>query len=364
MSITDDTSDVTVSHASSARRSSLRLTVRRIFMRPEAAAAAGFVALFVAFSLTSDLFFDKITFISITNIVAELGIVAIGVTLLMIGGHFDLSTGAVLGITSYIVVFLTKEVGFPPALAFAGALVFASALGLINGLLVVKTGLHSFIITLGTMYIYRGLLTAWSGGFPISVEMQEPMRSIVSGPLLGGFRMSTLWFLIAVVAATWLLLRTRLGNWIYALGQSPEVARNLGVPTQSLGVGLFAICSFTAGIAGCIQVARFQSVDALRGEGMELLAIAVTVIGGTLLTGGYGSVVGTMFGALIFGTVQVGLVLIGAPGYYFKTLVGATLVGAVLVNTWVQRRVARMRTPQEELQAQEASVEQMEVEES
>jgi len=239
----------------------------------------------------------------------------------------------VLGISSYVVVYCIDSLGLPTGLAFIGAFLFAMFLGLINGLLVVKTGLHSFIVTLGTMLVYRGLLTAWSGGFPVSTEISEPLRSIVVGPLLGGFRMSLLWFLVAVAAATFLLLRTRMGNWVYAIGQNPQAARNLGVPVARTSIILFMLASLGAGAAGVIQIARFQSVDALRGEGTELLAIAITVIGGTLLTGGYGSAIGAMFGAFIFGTVQVGLVLVGAPGFYFKTLVGVTLVAAVLINT-------------------------------
>jgi simple sugar transport system permease protein len=289
---------------------------------------------FIGFSLASPLFLTKETFISITNLVAELGILSVGVTLLMISGHIDLSVGAVLGITSYVVAYLSNQLGLPTGVAMIGAILFAVFLGLINGMLVVKTGLHSFIVTLGTMLVYRGLLTAWSGGFPVETEIAEPLRSIVSGPILGGFRMSLLWFLLAVVGVTIFLLRTRTGNWIYAIGQNPQAARNLGVPVARTSIILFMLASVGAGAAGVMQVSRFQSVDALRGEGTELLAIAITVIGGTLLTGGYGSAIGAMFGAFIFGMVQVGLVLVGAPGFYFKTLVGVTLVAAVLINTW------------------------------
>jgi simple sugar transport system permease protein len=305
--------------------------LRSLLLRPETAAAAACVIILIGFSVSSPLFLTKESFISITNLVAELGIISVGVTMLMIGGHIDLSVGAVVGISSYMAVHLTAT-GLPAPLAFSGALAFSGLLGLINGFIVVRTGLSSFIVTLGTMNVFRGLLTAWTGGFPVSAKIGEPMRSIISGPLLGGFRMSLVWYAILVAAATFTLLRTRFGNWSFAIGQNPDAARNLGVPVQRTTVALFIICSVCAGLAGIIQVARFQSVDALRGEGSELLAIAITVIGGTLLTGGYGSVIGSMFGALIFGMVQVGLVLVGAPGYYFKTLVGATLVGAVLVN--------------------------------
>jgi len=308
--------------------------LRSLLLRAETAAVAGLLVVLVGFSFASPLFLAKESFISITNLVAELGILAVGVTLLMIGGHIDLSVGAVLGISSYVVVFLSDTAGLPTWVAFIGAMAFAMFLGFINGLLVLKTGLHSFIVTLGTMLIFRGLLSAWTGGFPVEVEISEPWRSIVVGPLLGGFRMSVLWFFVAVVGATLLLLRTRTGNWIYAIGQNLNAARNLGVPVERTSMLLFMLASAGAGAAGILQVARFQSVDALRGDGTELQAIAITVIGGTLLTGGYGSAIGAMFGAFIFGSVQVGLVLVGAPGYYFNTFVGITLVGAVLINTW------------------------------
>lgn len=317
--------------------------LRRVLLRPEAAAAGGTLAIFIGFSLASDLFLTHLTFVSITNVVAELGIVSIGITLLMIGGQFDLSIGSVIGLSSYAAVHLANQWGFPPVAAFVGAVLFATLLGTINGLIVVTTRLHSFIVTLGTMMIYRGLLTAWTSGFPESVEIPEPMQSILSGPILAGFRMSLLWFLLAVAAGTWLLLRTRMGNWIFAIGQSRDAARNLGIPVDRLTIKLFALTSMMGGLAGVVQVARYQSVDAMRGEGVELNAIAVTVIGGTLLTGGYGSVIGTMFGALIYGMVQQGLVLIGAPGFYFKTLVGVMLVAAVLVNTMVIRHLTRQK---------------------
>lgn len=309
--------------------------------------------MFVGFSLATPLFLTKESFISITNLVAELGIMAVGVTLLLICGHIDLSVGAVLGVTSFIVVFVSQDLGLPVSVAFVAALATAMLLGLINGLLVVRTGIHSFIITLGTMMVYRGLLAAVTGGFPKTTEIGEPLASIVSGPLLWGFRMSLVWFVLAVIAATFLLLRTRLGNWIYAIGQSPNAALELGVPVQRTTILMFVLSAACAGIAGIVQVARFQSIDALRGEGSELSVIAIAVIGGTLITGGYGSAIGAMFGALIFGMVQVGLVLVGAPGYFFKTLVGLTLVGAVLVNTTFTKYLAsasigrKARTPLE-----------------
>ena len=142
-----------------------------------------------------------------------------------------------------------------------------------------------------------------------------------------------LWFFAIGALGTFLLTRTRFGNWIQARGQNEQAARNLGVPVDRVTIFLFMLTSALAAVAGVIQVARFASVDALRGEGMELQAVAVTVIGGTLLSGGYGSVIGTILGAITFGMIQVGLVLAGAPGHFFRTLTGLIVVAAVILNT-------------------------------
>jgi simple sugar transport system permease protein len=155
--------------------------------------------------------------------------------------------------------------------------------------------------------------------------------------------MSMLWFFVIGALGTFLLLRTRFGNWVQARGQNEQAARNLGVPVDRVTLVLFMLASSLAAVAGVIQVARFSSVDALRGEGIELQAVAVTVIGGTLLSGGYGSVIGTMLGAITFGMIQVGLVLAGAPGHFFRTLTGLIVVAAVILNTTVARRLASSR---------------------
>src|SRR5208337_4378140 len=207
--------------------------------------------------LSPGLFPTKETYISVMSVAAELGILSIGVTLLMIGGHFDLSVGAVLGLTSYVAVALMRDYRLPPIVAGPAAVGAGAALGVLNGAIVVRFRIH--------------------------------------------------WFLVIGALGTFLLLRTRFGNWIQARGQNEQAARNLGVPVDRTTVALFALTSALAAVVGIIQVARFSSVDALRGEGMELQAVAVTVIGGTLLSGGYGSVIGTVLGAVTFGMIQVGL---------------------------------------------------------
>jgi simple sugar transport system permease protein len=317
---------------------------RRFMLRPETTALAAVIALFIIFSILSPgLFPTKETYISVMSVAAELGILSIGVTLLMIGGHFDLSVGAVLGLTSYVAVALMRDYRLPPIVAGPAAVGAGAALGVLNGTIVVRFRIHSFVVTLGTMLIWRGVLIALTGGFPMTVTIPPGFKAIMASQLLDGFRMSMLWFLVIGALGTFLLLRTRFGNWIQARGQNEQAARNLGVPVDRTTVALFALTSALAAVVGIIQVARFSSVDALRGEGMELQAVAVTVIGGTLLSGGYGSVIGTVLGAVTFGMIQVGLVLAGAPGHFFRTLTGLIVVGAVILNTDVARRMARSR---------------------
>jgi simple sugar transport system permease protein len=318
--------------------------VRRLMLRPEATSLAAVVILFGVFTLLNpQLFPEKLTYISVMAVASELGIVSIGVTLLMIGGHFDLSVGAVLGLSSYVAVLLMRDYGMPPVVAGPAAVAVGAALGAINGAIVVKFRIHSFVVTLGTMLIWRGVVIALTGGFPLTAAIPAEFKAIMSGPLLDGFRMSMLWFFVIGALGTFLLSRTRFGNWVQARGQNEQAARNLGVPVDRVTIILFTLTSALGAVSGVIQVARFSSVDALRGEGMELQAVAVTVIGGTLLSGGYGSVIGTILGSITFGMIQVGLVLAGAPGHFFKTLTGAIVVGAVILNTSVARRMARSR---------------------
>jgi simple sugar transport system permease protein len=332
----------------SGARLSRRLVIgeaaRRLMLRPESTSLAAAVILFIAFTILSpDLFPYKLTYISFMSVAAELGIVSIGVTLLMIGGHFDLSVGAVLGLCSYVCVVLMRDFGLPSIVAALLAVAVGAALGAVNGALVVRFRIHSFVVTLGTMLIWRGVVIALTGGFPVMVPIPPGFKDIMSGPLLDGFKMSMLWFFAIGALGTFLLARTRFGNWVQARGQNEQAARNLGVPVDRVTITLFMLTSALAAVTGVIQVARFSSVDALRGEGIELQAVAVTVIGGTLLSGGYGSVIGTILGSITFGMIQVGLVLAGAPGHFFRTLTGVIVVGAVILNTSVARRMARSK---------------------
>src|SRR6516165_4765219 len=206
---------------------------RGFLLRPETTALAAVIVLSIVFSILSPrLFPTKETWISLMSVAAELGILSIGVTLLMIGGHFDLSVGAVLGLTSYIVVVLMRDFKVPPLAAAPTAVASGALLGMINGAIVVRFRIHSFVVTLGTMLIWRGVLIALTGGFPMTVAIPPAFKAIMAGLLLSGFRMSMLWFFVIGALGTFLLLRTRFGNWVQARGQNEQAARNLGVPAD------------------------------------------------------------------------------------------------------------------------------------
>jgi simple sugar transport system permease protein len=240
------------------------------------------------------------------------------------------------------------EAGWTLGPAIACALVLGAAIGLANGVLVVRTGVPSFLVTLGTLFVLRGLTIGFSrlltgrtqvGGLD-GVAGYDTWRLLLASDI-GPFRVSIIWWIVLVLMATWLLRRTPAGNWVYAAGGAADAARNAGVPVRRVKVALFMTTATAAALVGVMQAVRFTGADALRGEGQEFRAIIAVVIGGTLLTGGYGSAVGALLGAAIFGMVQQGIVITGADADWFQVFLGAMLIGAVLVNDWTRRRAAQ-----------------------
>jgi simple sugar transport system permease protein len=307
--------------------------LRRLLQRPELASLGGLVAAFAVFSiLRPDLFLTRDNGINVASLAGQYGIVAVGVTVLMIAGHFDLSVGTIVGLTGWAMYYFGNLLGLPPILTILCTLGFGTLLGAINGVIQVRTGLPSFIITLATSLVYRGMLTMNTSGFPVVVKFPSSYAQVIAGKHLFGYRMSLLWFLVVAVLATLFLLRTRMGNWAFAIGQNPTAAKNLGVPVARTTVTLFALSGFTSGIAGVVVAVQYFSIDANRGVGWELIAIAMTVIGGTLLTGGYGSVLGTVLGAFMYAMVNAGLLLVGLQGYWVNIFLGIVVLVAVLIN--------------------------------
>jgi simple sugar transport system ATP-binding protein len=169
----------------------------------------------------------------------------------------------------------------------------------------------------------------------VVVKFPASYAQLIAGKLFFGYRMSIVWFIVVAVLATLFLLRTRMGNWAFAIGQNPIAAKNLGVPVARTTVTLFAMSGFTSGVAGVVVAVQYFSIDANRGVGWELIAIAMTVIGGTLLTGGYGSVLGTVLGAFMYAMVTAGLLLVGLQGYWVNIFLGIVVLVAVLINRLV-----------------------------
>jgi len=309
--------------------SSIALLLR---IHPEFGALLALVLVFIVFCFTATRFLSLESLAGIVTVASELGIVAAGITFLMITGEFDLSVGSTFGFSAMILA-LTANAGIPLWIGFLLALAAAFFIGLINGIITVKYKIPSFITTLGTLMFWRGILLAVTGGFAVRYWGTSSFLNGLNGHFLGEFRISSIWFFIVIFLLNIILTKTPYGNSTYATGGNKEAARVLGISVDKVKIINFVICAVLAGLAGCIQFARFNSVDPLRGTGMELEAIAAVVVGGTLMSGGYGNLIGTLFGVLLMGMVRSGLIMSGAPAYWYQAFIGIILILAVITNT-------------------------------
>jgi len=318
--------------------------LKKIITRPESGALAGLVFVWIFFSI-----FGHNAFLSLSGtksylqVSSEIGILAIGVTLLMISGEFDLSIGSMIGFSSMAMTLLTVQAHFSMTSAALLTLLIVIFFGFLNGLIVVRTGLPSFIITLGSLFIIRGITIGFSkfltgrtqlGGLE-TANGYNIMSFIFNNNIqVGGvaFPVSILWWIILGIIAFTILNKTQMGNWIFATGASKETAELMGVPIEKVKISLFIVTAFCAWFIAMTQTTTYGGADVLRGEQKEFTAIIATVIGGTLLTGGYGSIIGTMIGALIFGMVRQGIIFAGADADWFQVFMGIMLIIAVVIN--------------------------------
>ncbi len=339
--MSQDSGGETLSTMETTRRgrpqaSPLRLFVAELQRYPEIGALAGFLVVFIGFAIFAEHFVTPANLAGILAVAAQLGIVAVGATFLMISGEFDLSVGSVIGVAAMATVMMFNA-GVPQLLAVLIALALSALIGLVNGMIVIWMRIPSFIATLGAMMLWRGLIFAVTGGFPVRYRGYSTLMYALNGPLnKQGFRASAFWLATIVVAFTIVLTQTRYGNAVYATGGNPGSARALGVNVRQVKVINFVISAVLAGFVGILIFCRFKSSAPTYGQGMELEAIAASVIGGAMLTGGYGSVVGTLLGSLMMGMVAQGLVLAGAPTYWYQAFIGVILVIAVIINTKVR----------------------------
>ncbi|WP_331766206.1 ABC transporter permease [Embleya sp. NBC_00896] len=326
----------------------------RLLVRPELGSLIGAVLVMGFFSIVADGFFTASGAATWLDDSATLGIMAVAVALLMIGGEFDLSAGVLTASTALITAMLATRADWPVWLALAVSLVFALGVGALNGWLVVRTGLPSFIITLGTFLALQGLNLGVTRQVTNSVQVsgmratdgyESAGRFFASTMAIGGteIQVSVLWWIVLAALATWVLSRTRFGNWIYAVGGAPVSARNVGVPVDRTKIVLFMTTAGAAWLVGSINILRYTSVQANQGIGLEFQYIIAAVIGGCLLTGGYGSAIGAAVGALIFGMARQGIVYAKWDSDWFQLFLGVMLLAAVLVNNSFRRRAERSR---------------------
>jgi simple sugar transport system permease protein len=331
----------------------------RLLRRPEFGALVALVIVwgFFAVVASKNNFVSMASTAAILNAAAPLGILAIAVSMLMIAGEFDLSIGSILGFSgmSMMIMVSPGSVGglaWPLGPALLAALVLSLLAGFLNGVLVVKTKLPSFIITLGSLFILRGLAIAiprsWTNRTQLGSFDDVPGFGIIKALLgtkigIGGgrFDIAILWMLALGGLAAWILLRTRTGSWIFGVGGDANAARNVGVPVDRLRIILFMTTAFAGFLTALIFAVQFNGSDSLRGTQMEFRAIIVVVVGGTLLTGGYGSVIGAMLGAIIFAMVQQGIVITGVDADWFQVFLGAILVAAVIFNNFVRQQALK-----------------------
>jgi simple sugar transport system permease protein len=324
--------------------------LRRLLTRPELAAVAGSILVFAFFAVVAGDygFLTTAGAASYLEVAAQLGIVAVPVALLMIAGEFDLSVGSMVGAAGMIIAISVSEYGLPLLVGVLLAFAVALVVGFLNGYLVIKTGLPSFIVTLGMLFALRGLTIGFArlltGRTQIGLgdSGSGVMQTLFAGSI-GDFPVSIIWWFALAVLGTYVLQRTVFGNWIFGAGGDANAARNVGVPVSRVKITLFMCTAASAALLATIQVLDAGSADVLRGTLLELQAIAAAVIGGVLLTGGYGSVIGALFGALIFGMVQQGIFFTGVSTDWFQVFVGVMLLVAVLFNNFIRKRAAEAR---------------------
>lgn len=350
--------------------------LRRLMARPELGALAGTILVFAFFAVTASGtgMFAADGILNWTTVSAQLAIIGVAAALLMIGGEFDLSVGSMIGFAGMMIAIPTVYFGWPVEASVLFAFVGALFIGYLNGIIVVKTRLPSFIVTLASLFILRGLTIALSImftnrtivsgvrdaagdsfvarmfggkiGAPVFVWLADAgvIGRLPNGaPVVNGIPMVIVWALLIAIVGHVVLTKTRVGNWIFAAGGDANAARNVGVPVDRVKIGLFMATAFCATVYAACQVFEFGSAAADRGMLKEFEAIIAAVIGGSLLTGGYGSVIGACLGALIFGVVQMGILFTGVPNDWFRVFLGAMLLVAVLFNNVIRRRVTGER---------------------
>ena len=318
-----------------------------LMQSPQLSALAILVVILLVFVVYSD--FKFLSPINISNILAfmpELGIIALAMTLLLTAGEFDLSVGAVFALGQVVVLLLAQNAGLDVGFAALIGLALCIAIGALNGLLVTKIGISSFLVTLSMMFIARGVALYITQGFPLtSWDGDSLLQTLLSGRFrLGPFTIyaSLIWFIVLTLIAGYVLNVSKLGNWISAIGSNRSAAVARGVPADAVKIGLFIATSAMAGLAGLISAFRISTASPTAGQAYELEVIAMVVVGGTALTGGRGTIIGTLIGVFMLRCIRNGIVMIGVPGLAYHIFVGAIILVMLVMHALIKKKTIRI----------------------
>jgi simple sugar transport system permease protein len=320
----------------------------RLLARPDVGALFAAIVILIFFLAVAPAFRSADSFFTVLYQASTYGIVAVGVGMLMIGGEFDLSAGVAVFSAGLLNSMFCYNLGINLWVGAGLALVFALGIGFLNGYLVMRTGIPSFLITLGTFFVLQGanlgitkLVTGSVSSQDISqMDGYNSLGSVFAGSFkIGGVTIwgTVLWWLGFVAISAYVLTRTKIGNWIYAVGGNAASARAVGVPVTKVKIGLFMTVSFLGWFDGMHYLYRFNTLQANNGVGDEFIFIIAAVVGGTLLTGGFGNAIGVAIGAFIFGMTSLCIVYAGWDPNWFKAFLGVMLLLAVGVNLYIKK---------------------------
>ncbi|HRI81171.1 MAG: hypothetical protein RLZZ129_1371 [Verrucomicrobiota bacterium] len=294
---------------------------------------AVFVVLCAVISILTPHFLSVSNLLNVAQQTVINAIIAVGLTYVIISAGIDLSVGSILAFSG-VVMGQALGAGLPLPLAIAAGVAVGTGCGAVNGLLIAYGRLPPFIATLGMMSVARGAALLVTDGRPVS-GFSESFRWLATGEVMG-VPVPVLIMILVYVAAHFVLRRTKFGRYTFAIGGNEEAALLSGVPVRLYKLGIYAVCGGLAGLASVILTARLNSAQPIAGLSYELDAIAATVIGGTSLMGGRGSVVGTLLGALIMGVLRNGLNLLGVSSFIQQVVIGAVIIAAVLLDTFLK----------------------------
>lgn len=312
--------------------------IQRIFGLRDFGVLVAAVLIAAFFSVITPVFLTPYNIFNILRQTAELGIIAMAMTILIVAGEFDLSVGGIYAVTGVVTGLLATRLGLDIWVAAAAGMAAGLLLGFLNGLLIATTRINSFIATLSTMMVFRGIAMVLSQGQPISFKLDFFMDLFGRAELGGMLPVPVLWFAAWGVFAYVLLHRTTFGVKVFATGDNREAADLAGIKTMRVKQVAFLLTSLASGLAALISLSFLKTVTPTQGTGLELEAIAAAVIGGTAMSGGVGSIVGTFLGTFIMAEVRTGLVLLGTDAYVQEAFVGLVIALAVIVNVRLSTR--------------------------